>query len=52
LLLDEVENRLKAKGCLKCYLLTFADNTNAIRLYKKHGWREQKEDIIFGKELS
>jgi ribosomal protein S18 acetylase RimI-like enzyme len=52
LLLDEVENRLRSKGCLKCYLLAFADNMSAIQLYKKHGWREQKEDIVFGKEFS
>ncbi|MBC7878689.1 MAG: GNAT family N-acetyltransferase [Anaerolineales bacterium] len=52
LLLNEVENRLKAKGCLKCYLLAFAGNTDAIQLYKKHGWYDQKEDIVFGKEFS
>jgi ribosomal protein S18 acetylase RimI-like enzyme len=51
MLLTEVENRLQAKGCLKCYLLVFADNPQAIQLYEKHGWREMTEDRIFGKEF-
>lgn len=50
-LLAEVEKRLQAKGCLKCYLLVFADNPQAIQLYEKHGWREMTEDRIFGKEF-
>ena len=33
-LLDEVEKRLQAKGCVKCLLFVFADNTNAIEFYK------------------
>lgn len=51
-LLEEVEARLRAKGCLKCYLLVFADNLEAARFYENRGWREMKEDRIFGKELS
>jgi ribosomal protein S18 acetylase RimI-like enzyme len=50
-LVEEVEKRLQAKGCVKCYLLTFADNTEAIRFYKERGWRHMEEDIIFGKEF-
>jgi ribosomal protein S18 acetylase RimI-like enzyme len=50
-LLAEVENRLQAKGCLKCLLHVFADNTEAIQFYKSRGWREQTEDIVFGKEF-
>jgi len=52
LLLAEVEKRLQAKGCLKCYLFVFADNTSAIRFYEHRGWKEMKEDRFFGKELS
>ncbi len=52
LLLKAVEDRLQARGCIKCYLLVFAENTNAIRFYKNRGWLEQKEDIVFGKEFS
>ena len=33
LLLAEVEKRLKAKGCRKCYLLVTADNTGAAHFY-------------------
>jgi ribosomal protein S18 acetylase RimI-like enzyme len=50
-LVEEVEKRLQAKGCVKCYLLTFAGNTEAIRFYKERGWRHMEEDIIFGKEF-
>lgn len=50
-LLEEVEKRLQAKGCLKCYLLVFADNLDAARFYENRGWREMKEDRIYGKEL-
>jgi ribosomal protein S18 acetylase RimI-like enzyme len=50
-LLAEVEDRLKAKGCLKCLLHVFGDNTEAIQFYKNRGWREQTEDIVFGKEF-
>jgi len=51
-LLSEVEKRLQAKGCLKCLLLVFADNTEAVQFYRTHGWREQTEDIVFSKEFS
>lgn len=50
-LIQEIEKRLQAKGCVKCYLLTFAENTEAIHFYKERGWRHQAEDIIFGKEF-
>lgn len=50
-LLTEVEKRLKGKGCLKVLLLVFADNAEAIQFYRKRGWREQKEDVVFSKEF-
>jgi ribosomal protein S18 acetylase RimI-like enzyme len=52
LLMEEVEKRLQARGCIKCYLLVFADNTEAIQFYENRGWREMKEDRIYGKEFS
>jgi ribosomal protein S18 acetylase RimI-like enzyme len=52
LLLSEVEKRLQAKGCVKCYLLVFADNERAIRFYENRGWFEMSEDKIFGKEFA
>jgi ribosomal protein S18 acetylase RimI-like enzyme len=51
LLLREVEKRLQAKGCVKCYLLVVAENERAINFYENRGWFEMKEDRIFGKEF-
>lgn len=50
-LLGEVENRLQAKGCLKCYLMVFVDNTEAARFYEQRGWLEMTENRLFGKEF-
>lgn len=51
LLLSEVEKRLKAKGCRKCYLLVTADNTDAAQFYEQRDWNEMKNDRIFAKEF-
>lgn len=50
-LLSDVEKRLKNKGCIKCLLLVFADNTEAIDFYKNQGWHHQPEDLVFAKEF-
>ncbi|MEW6403290.1 MAG: GNAT family acetyltransferase [Chloroflexota bacterium] len=51
-LMTEVENRLRAKGCLKCYLIVLADNEDAMRFYERLGWYDMsKEDRLFGKVL-
>ena len=50
LLLGEVEKRLQAKGCVKCYLLVVTENERAINFYENRGWFEMK-DRIFGKEF-
>jgi ribosomal protein S18 acetylase RimI-like enzyme len=52
LLLNEVEKRLQAKGCVKCYLLVLADNERAIQFYENRDWHEMKEVRIFGKEFA
>ena len=49
-LMDEIEARLKAKGCLKSYLLVVDGNEYAYRFYKKRGWQEMDVTIL-GKEL-
>lgn len=49
-LVDELENRLKAKGCLRYYLLVTEDNEGAIRFYEHQGW-EPMEIRIFAKDL-
>ena len=51
LLLAEVEKRLKAKGCRKCYLLVTTDNTSAAQFYEQRDWNEMKNDRIFAKEF-
>ncbi len=51
-LLTEVEKRLQAKGCVKSYLMVFADNQEAVDFYEHRGWREMKENRILGKEFS
>jgi ribosomal protein S18 acetylase RimI-like enzyme len=51
-LMAEIEKRLIAKGCLKCYLIVLADNEDAMRFYERLGWRDMsKEDRLFGKVL-
>ena len=51
MLLDEVEKRLQAKGCLKCLMHVLDDNTEAIQFYKNKGWRHATEDVVFVKEF-
>lgn len=51
-LMDEIEDRLRAKGCLKCYLLVMQGNDQAAQYYEKRGWSEMQTVRMFGKELS
>lgn len=50
-LLDELEARLREKGCLKCYLMVTPDNPEAERFYEKRGWHFMDYVRPFGKEL-
>jgi N-acetylglutamate synthase len=50
-LMDEVEARLRAKGCLKCYLLVTTDNPEAEGYYRQRGWQSMDTIHLFGKEL-
>jgi len=50
-LLKEVEARLIAKGCFKCYLLMLKDNADVAGFYEHHGWNEMTQDRFFGKEF-
>ena len=50
-LMAEVEARLRAKGCLKCYLLVTHDNPEAEGYYQHRGWQPMDSIRLFGKEL-
>ena len=39
-LMAELESRLRARGCLKAYLLVTPDNAEALEFYARQGWEE------------
>ncbi len=49
-LMEELERRLRQKGCIKYYLLVTKDNQTAIEFYEKRGW-ERMDLYIYGKDL-
>jgi ribosomal protein S18 acetylase RimI-like enzyme len=51
LLMTDLEQRLRAKGCLRCYLLVTPDNQNTIRFYENREW-EKMDLFVYGKDLS
>lgn len=51
-LMDEVESRLREKGCLKSYLLVTEDNREVESFYSHRGWQPMNTVHLFGKELS
>ena len=51
-LMDEVESRLRSKGCLKCYLLVTNDNPEADGYYQQRGWQPMDTVHLLGKELA
>jgi ribosomal protein S18 acetylase RimI-like enzyme len=51
-LMEELERRLKAKGCLRCYLLVTTENENAMAFYEKRGWTHMKHVLSYGKDLT
>jgi len=50
-LLNEVEERLREKGCLKCYLMIASDNREVGTFYEEHGWHFMDYVIPYGKDL-
>lgn len=50
-LMDEVEARLRGKGCLKSYLLVTSDNTEVEAYYQNRGWYHMDTIHLFGKDL-
>jgi ribosomal protein S18 acetylase RimI-like enzyme len=49
-LMEELEWRLKQKGCIRYYLMVTYDNHEAIRFYEKRGW-ERMNLFTYGKDL-
>lgn len=49
-LMSELETRLRAKGCIRCYLLVRPGNEGARQHYEHLGWREM-DDHLYGKDL-
>jgi ribosomal protein S18 acetylase RimI-like enzyme len=49
-LMEELERRLRAKGCIRYYLLVTTDNEDAIHFYEKRGW-ERMQLYAYGKNL-
>ncbi|HSL42809.1 MAG TPA: GNAT family N-acetyltransferase [Anaerolineales bacterium] len=50
-LMEEVEARLRARGCLKTYLLVTDDNPEAEAYYQNRGWQPMDKIHLYGKEL-
>ncbi len=51
LLMEEVERRLKAKGCIRCYLMVASDNRDAMGFYENHGWECMDNVYTFAKDF-
>ena len=49
-LMQALEERLRALGCIRCYLLVTPDNTEAMRFYEEHGW-ERMPLYAYGKDI-
>jgi ribosomal protein S18 acetylase RimI-like enzyme len=49
-LMDDVERRLKEKGCIRSYLLVTRDNPGAVDFYTHRGW-ETMDLHIMAKDL-
>ncbi len=51
LLMEEVEKRLIAKGCIRSYLLVTTDNDRAMHFYEARGWSRMDTVFVYGKDL-
>jgi len=51
LLMEELEKRLRSKGCIRCYLMVAPENLEAASFYEDAGW--SKLDLyVFGKDIT
>lgn len=51
LLMEEVEARLRARGCRRCYLMVTAENETAMRFYERRGWARLDGIYTYAKDL-
>jgi ribosomal protein S18 acetylase RimI-like enzyme len=51
LLMDELEKRLRIKGCIRCYMLVTTENETAMRFYERRGWGRMDYVHTYGKDL-
>ncbi len=51
LLMEEVERRLAAKGCIRCYLLVKPENLRVVEYYERLGW-EKVPVTVMGKNIA
>lgn len=49
-LMEILEARMRAKGCLKSYLLATPENRTAVNFYRQLGW-DVMDMVLMGKEL-
>ena len=49
-LMEELERRLREKGCIRYYMLVTEDNQEAIQFYEAYGW-ERMDLFAYGKDL-
>ena len=52
LLIDALEEELRAKGCIRYYLLVAKDNEDAIRFYESRDWENMDDLHAFAKDLN
>lgn len=50
-LMEELERRLRALGCLRYYLLVTRENEDAMRFYESHGWERMNNVYAYSKNL-
>ncbi len=50
-LMNELEARLRRKGCIRCYLVVRIGNDGAMRHYDKLGWQRLDDDALYAKDL-
>jgi ribosomal protein S18 acetylase RimI-like enzyme len=50
-LMEAVEAGLRAKGCLRCYLLVVKENQEVVRFYQARGWQTLDNVQLLAKDL-